>query len=190
MPQQPSSVRVWLCPELQTFGSSVKRLQQHPHPASHAASLSGAPRQTGVSPVKLAPEWLKEKRTVQHVSPPSSPSPPQIIPLIINRMRACSSWKAGTGTSLLNGAAQLGLKLFNRNMKAPSVRRTQPSEVTACHPSPASTPLPAAPALLHLFSFPSSPFPLLLPLLSPIPSVRVPPVPPALPTPLSSRTSK
>lgn len=60
----------------------------------------------------------------------SSPSPPQIMPLIINRMRAYSSWKAGTGTSLLNGAAQLGLKLFNRNMKAPSVRRTRPSEVT------------------------------------------------------------
>lgn len=37
MPQQPPSVRVWLCPKLQTFGSSVKRLQQHPQPASHAA---------------------------------------------------------------------------------------------------------------------------------------------------------
>lgn len=37
-----------------------------------------------------------------------SPSPPQIMPLIINRMRACSSWKAGAGTSLLKGAAQLG----------------------------------------------------------------------------------
>lgn len=60
----------------------------------------------------------------------SSPSPPQIMPLIINRMRACSSWKAGTGTSLLNGAAQLGFKLFNRNMRAPSVPRTRPSEVT------------------------------------------------------------
>lgn len=81
-----------------------------------------------------------------------SPCPPQIMPLIINRMRACSSWKAGTGTSLLNRAAQLGLKLFNRNMKAPSVRRTRPSEVTACRPSPASTPLPAAWALLPLFS--------------------------------------
>lgn len=85
-----------------------------------------------------------------------SPSPPQIMPLIINRMRACSSWKAGTGTSLLNGAAQLGLKLFNRNMKAPSVRRTRPSEVTACRPSPASTPLPTAWVLLPLLSCPSS----------------------------------
>lgn len=85
-----------------------------------------------------------------------SPSPPQIMPLIINRMRACSSWKAGTGTSLLNVAAQLGLKLFNRNMKAPSVQRTRPSEVTARHPSPASTPLPTAGALLPLLSCPSS----------------------------------
>lgn len=85
-----------------------------------------------------------------------SPSPPQIMLLIINRMRACSSWKAGTGTSLLNGAAQLGLKLFNRNMKAPSVRRTRPSEVTARRPSPASTPLPTARALLPLLSCPSS----------------------------------
>lgn len=81
-----------------------------------------------------------------------SPFPPQIMPLIINRMRACSSWKAGTGTSLLNGAAQLGLKLFNRNMKAPSVRRTQPSEVTVCRPSPASTPVPTARVLLPLLS--------------------------------------
>lgn len=98
-----------------------------------------------------------------------SPSPPQIMLLIINRMRACSSWKAGTGTSLLNGAAQLGLKLFNRNTKAPSVQRTRPSEVTACCPSPASTPVPPAPlhpcpaggtpaappALLTTFSQPS-----------------------------------
>lgn len=74
-----------------------------------------------------------------------SPSPPQIMLLIINRMRACSSWKAGTGTSLLNGAAQLGLKLFNRNTKAPSVQRARPSEVTACCPSPASTPVPPVP---------------------------------------------
>lgn len=100
-------------------------------------------------------------------------------------MRACSSWKAGTGTSLLNGAAQLGLKLFNRNMKAPSVRRTRPSEVTAHRLSPASTPLPAAPALLPLFSFPSSPAPPFLPLLSPIPSIRVPPC-----TSSSSHTTK
>lgn len=100
-----------------------------------------------------------------------SPSPPQIMPLIINRMRACSSWKAGTGTSLLNGAAQLGLKLFNRNMKAPSVRCTGPSEVTAHHPSPASTPLPPAPAIL--------------PLLSPCPIQRCPPC-----TPSFSHTSK
>lgn len=77
-----------------------------------------------------------------------SPSPPQIMLLIINRMRACSSWKAGTGTSLLNGAAQLGLKLFNRNTKAPSVQRIRPSEVTACCPSPASTPVPPAPSPL------------------------------------------
>lgn len=105
-----------------------------------------------------------------------SPSPPQIMPLIINRMRACSSWKAGTGTSLLNGAAQLGLKLFNRNMKAPSVRRTRPSEVTACCRSPASTPLPTAWALLPLLSCPSS---------APAPSGGGPRC-----TPSSSQTSK
>lgn len=77
----------------------------------------------------------------------SSPSPPQIMPLIINRMRACSSWKAGTGTSLLNGAAQLGLKLFNRNMKAPSVRHTRPSEVTGLS-LPSQQPCPPRAALL------------------------------------------
>lgn len=77
----------------------------------------------------------------------SSPSPPQIMLLIINRMRACSSWKAGTGTSLLNGAAQLGLKLFSRNMKAPSVRRTRPSEVTMLSlPSQQTSPPRTGPA--------------------------------------------
>lgn len=51
---------------------------QHPHPPPQRAvlpSLFGAPGQTGVSPVKLAPQWLKKKRTVQHVGPPSLPLP-------------------------------------------------------------------------------------------------------------------
>lgn len=124
---------------------------QHPHlPPQRAVlpSLLGTAGQTAVSPVKFAPQWLKKEKDCACMSALlSSPSPPQIMLLIINRMRACSSWKAGSGTSLLNGAAQLGLKLFNRNMKAPSVRRTRPCEVTTLS-LPSQHPLPPERALL------------------------------------------
>lgn len=133
MLQWPSAVKVWL--HFRDCSSSVKRLQS-------AASSPPTPASSAALPVRDCwADWSlssqvcttvvkKEKGCACMSALLSSPSPPQIMPLIINRMRACSSWKAGTGTSLLNGAAQLGLKLFNRNMKAPSVRRTRPSEVT------------------------------------------------------------
>lgn len=150
MLQWRSAVKLWL--HFRDCSSSVKRLQcaasSPPTPASPAAlpvrdcwagwSLSSHVCTTVVK---------KEKDGACMSALLSSPSPPQIMPLIINRMRACSSWKAGTGTSLLNGAAQLGLKLFNRNMKAPSVPRTRPSEVTALS-LPSQQPCPPRTALL------------------------------------------
>lgn len=146
----PSPVKVWL--HFRDCRSSVKRLQcaasSPPTPASHAVlpiwdywadwSLSSRVCSTVVK---------KEKHCACMSALLSSPSPPQIMLLIINRMRACSSWKAGSGTSLLNGAAQLGLKLFNRNMKAPSVRGTRLSEVTTLS-LPSQHPLPPEQALL------------------------------------------
>lgn len=72
-------------------------------------------KHSGFCPRAVPPALPGALQRLKKKSPPRSapallpsPSPPQIMPLIINRMRACSSWKAGAGTSLLNGAAQLG----------------------------------------------------------------------------------